>query len=79
VYVGAMQPLVNNRGESVIPGVTPVSIQVRSATVSGDQVTIILNLEVDEGRITGMFRTPDRIDGSISSRYLSGRVTIRRR
>lgn len=78
-YVGAMQPLVDTRGESVIPGVMPSSVQVRSATVTGDHVTIVLNLEVDEGRITGIFRTPDRIDGSISSRYLSGRVTIRRR
>jgi hypothetical protein len=78
-YVGAMQPLLNTRGESVIPGASPTSVQVRSASVSGDQVTIVLNLEVDEGRITGIFRTPDRIDGSISSRYLSGRVTMRRR
>lgn len=78
-YVGALQPLVTTRGEPAIPGMSPSPIQVRSATVIGDQVTILLDFEGDEGRITAAFRGANRLDGSISSRALSGRVAMRRR
>jgi hypothetical protein len=77
-YVGMLQPLLNSRGESAIPGAGPGPVQVRSATLEGDRVTIVLDLEGDEGRIVASFRGPNQLDGAISSRRLSGRITLLR-
>ncbi len=78
-YVGALQPIVDARGEPAIPTMGTTPVQVRSATVTGTQAVIALDLEQDEGRITATFRNPNRLDGSISSRAISGRVTLMRR
>lgn len=77
-YVGAMQPILNARGEAAIPTMGTSPVQVRSATVTGSQAVIVLDFEQDEGRITATFRNPNRLDGSISSRSISGRVTLMR-
>lgn len=78
-FVGSMQPIVNARGDLALPTMGPSPVQVRSATVDGNQATILLDFEGDEGRISAAFRNPNRLDGSISSRAISGRVTLMRR
>jgi hypothetical protein len=78
-YVGVAQPIVDARGELALPTMGPTPIQVRSATVTGSQATIVLDFEGDEGRIIANLRGPNRLDGSISSRSISGRVTLQRR
>ncbi len=78
-YIGILQPLLSANGESIVPGAGPSPFQVRSATVTGNQVVINLDFEGDNARITGSFRGANRIDGAISARAVAGRVTMRRR
>jgi len=78
-YVGFLQPLLNAQGESVIQGAGPSPFQVRSASVEGDRVTIVLDFDGDEGRIVASFRSANGLDGSLSSRALAGRITLQRR
>jgi hypothetical protein len=78
-YVGMLQPLLNAQGESAIPGASASPLQIRSATIEGNRATIVVDFDGDEGRITASFRGANALDGSISSRALSGRVTLQRR
>ena len=78
-YIGLLQPLLNAQGESAIPGASPSPVQVRSATLEGNRATIVVDFDGEEGRIVASFRGANLLDGSISSRALSGRVTLQRR
>lgn len=78
-YIGLLQPLLNAQGESAIQGASLSPLQIRSATIDGNRATIVVDLDGDEGRITAIFRGANALDGSISSRALSGRVTLQRR
>lgn len=75
-YVGVLNPFdrVAALGEPPAGG-----YQVRSAIVEGDRATIIVDLDGDDGRIVANFRGADMLDGVISSRRLTGRITLRRR
>ena len=78
-YVGVLQPLLNGQGNPAIQGASGSPIQVRSASIDGNRATIVIDLDGEEGRIVATFRGPNMLDGTISSRYLSGRVTLQRR
>ena len=78
-YVGVMQPLLTAAGNPAISGASGTPIQIRGATVVGNRVTISLDLEGDEARIIASYRGPTMLDGSFSSRALSGRVTLHKR
>lgn len=78
-YIGLLQPLLNAQGASAIQGTGPSPFQVRSATLEGNRATIVVDLDGDDGRIVASFRSANLLDGSISSRALSGRITLQRR
>ena len=75
-YIGVLQAFEGVRALGEAP---PTGYQVRSATIEGDRATIVIDLDGDEGRIVAIFRGPDHLDGSISSRRLTTRVTLQRR
>jgi hypothetical protein len=68
-YTGTMQPLRD--GER--------TYFVRGATLTGQQVVITLEAEDGEVRITGVLRPGNQIDGSYTSRTITGRFGAQRR
>jgi hypothetical protein len=78
-YIGLLQPLLNAQGESAIQGAGPSPFQIRSATLEGARATIVVDFDGDEGRIVASFRGANLLDGTLSSRALSGRITLQRR
>ncbi len=75
-YVGVLYPF---EGVPALGEAPPAGYQVRSATVTSDRVTIVVDLDGDDGTIVAAFRGANVLDGTISSRRLSGRITLRRR
>ncbi len=75
-YVGVLLPF---EGVPALGEAPPAGYQVRSATVYPGRVTIVVDLDGDDGTIVAAFRGADVLDGTISSRHLSGRITLRRR
>ena len=68
-YTGTMQPLVD--GERMY--------FVREATLTGQQVVIVLEAEDGEVRITAVLRPGNQLDGSYRSRTITGRFGAQRR
>jgi hypothetical protein len=68
-FTGTMQPL--REGERVY--------FVRGATLTGLQVVITLEAEDGEIRITGVLRPGNQLDGSYTSRTITGRLGAQRR
>ena len=68
-YTGTMQPLRD--GERMY--------FVRGATMTGQQVVITLEAEDGEVRITAVLRPGNQLDGSYTSRTITGRFGAQRR
>ena len=68
-YTGTMQPLRD--GER--------TYFVRGATLTGQQVVITLDAEDGEVRIAAVLRPGNRLDGSYTSRTITGRFGAQRR
>ena len=68
-YTGTMQPL--REGERMY--------FVRGATMTGQQVVITLEAEDGEVRITAVLRPGNQLDGSYTSRTITGRFGAQRR
>jgi hypothetical protein len=68
-YTGTMLPLID--GER--------TYFVRSAQMNGQQAVIILEAEDGEVRITAVLRSGTQLDGSYTSRTITGRIAAQRR
>jgi hypothetical protein len=68
-YTGTMLPLRDNERPYF----------VRSAQVNGQQVVILLEAEDGDVRITAVLRPGNQLDGSFTSRTITGRFSAQRR
>jgi hypothetical protein len=68
-YTGTMQPLRDGERQYF----------VRGATLTGQQVVINLEAEDGEIRITAVLRPGNQLDGSYTSRTITGRFGAQRR
>lgn len=75
-FVGVLQPF---EGVPALGEPRPGGYQIRSAVLEGNRATMDVDFDGDDGRIVATFRGRNQLDGTISSRRLSTRITLLRR